>query len=221
MDDLLESIGVSREASGLDSRVVTATITEASADLAVCATPGDGTVLLPVTEYFADRRWHVGDTFLAQVISGGDRPTISVVRPELIEAIYAGVAPEIRSGAVRVMGSVRAPGKRSKLAVAATSDAAGVDPIAACIGRDAGRVRQVRDLIGGEKLEIVAWHPSDATYLANALAPAKVNRVEISGRDAVVFVDAHQMPVAVGDGGLNSVLAGQLVGLMVTVEAGR
>lgn len=221
MDDLLESIGISRDASGLNSRVVSATITEASSDLAVCSTPNDGTVLLPITEYFGDRRWSVGDTFLAQVITDGPRPTISVVRPELIEAIYAGVTPEIRSGAVRVMGSVRAAGKRAKLAVAATTDGGGVDPVAACIGREAGRVRQVRDLIGGEKLEIVAWHSDDATYLANAIAPAKANRVVIDGGDATVFVDAHQMPVAVGDGGLNSVLAGQLVGLMVTIEAGR
>jgi N utilization substance protein A len=69
----------------------------------------------------------------------------------------------------------------------------------------------------GERLDVVAWHPDKAEFLRAALAPAAVTRIEIDTEEARAYAPAHQMSAAVGGAGLNSQLAGQLVGLRVTV----
>jgi N utilization substance protein A len=69
----------------------------------------------------------------------------------------------------------------------------------------------------GERIDVVAWHPDPADYLRAALAPASINKVEIDADEARAYAPGHQMSAAVGGGGLNSQLAGQLVGLRVTV----
>ena len=113
------------------------------------------------------------------------------------------------------MSIARAAGLRSKVAVASTGGTA--DPVAAMIGRDANRVKLVSQLLEGERIDIVAWSPVTETYLKNALAPAKVSRVQVTERGATAFAPAHQMSAAVGSSGLNSQLAGQLIGLPVIV----
>lgn len=197
-------------------RVVTATVTSATDDVALLAL-ADGTEgIMPVSEFYPDRRWAVGDTYRLLRMGDGPRPMLSAVRPELLIYLFEGIVPELRSGAVRIMEVSRAPGVRAKVAVAGTADD-GLDPVASLIGRKANRVRSVAADLEGERIDIVAWHPDPQVFLANALAPAEVSRVEVDGRDATAFVPPHQMSAAVGGGGLNSVLAGQLVGLMVTV----
>jgi N utilization substance protein A len=128
-----------------------------------------------------------------------------------------GYVPEVRAGLVRIMGVARAPGVRTKVAVAATD--ANVDPVASCVGRSANRVRAIGQLLGGERVDIIPWHPDTAKLLANALAPAAVSRIEIHNDKAVAVAPAHQMSAAVGGGGLNAALAGQLVNLKVFVVA--
>lgn len=173
--------------------------------------------IMPVTEWYPDRLWSVGDEAVLLQIGDGARPVVSATRPELVEALFDGVSPEVRSGQVRVMGVARAPGVRCKVAVAATE--AGVDPVASCVGRQANRVRTVSAQLQGERIDIVAWHDNLEVYLRNALAPASVGEIRIEGNEAVAVAPAHQMSAAVGGGGLNSQLAGQLVGLRVTIES--
>lgn len=216
MDNAFAVLGLEPAAPGA-LRVVTATITRATADVALLRTRDGVDAVMPVSEFYPDRRWAPGDRFELLVVSDGDRPLLSAVRPELVEALYAGVSPEVRAGQVRVMGVARAPGVRAKVAVAAT--VAGVDPVAACVGRAANRVQTVSRALGGERLDVVAWNPDRVTFLRNALAPAQVGEVRIDGHTATVHAPAHQMSAAVGGGGLNSALAGQLVGLLVTVAA--
>ena len=210
----LPSLGV------VDERVVSARIVSATDDVASCLLGDGSSLMLPVSEFYPDRRWRVGDEFQALLVSDGSgRLSLSTARPELVELLFASVVPEIRRGLVRVMGVSRVPGVRAKVAVACTGGDDRLDPVAACIGRRANRVRFVVDALLGERVDIVAWHADRSVFLANALAPAEVSHVAVSGSDAMAFVPSHQMPAAVGRGGLNSVLAGQLVGFMVTVSA--
>lgn len=217
--NLLESLGILVQDT-YAPRVVTATVVSATSDVAMLRTVGmEGSpsleAVLPATEWYPTRRWEVGATYQLLQIDRSSRPLLSAVRPELVEALFAGVSPEVRSGAVRVMGVARNPGVRTKVAVAACE--AGVDPIAACVGRSANRVRLVSSLLLGERMDVVAWHPDQADFLRAALAPAAVSRIEIDGEEARAYAPSHQMSAAVGGSGLNSQLAGQLVGLKVTV----
>lgn len=204
----------------VDLPVVSVVVLTTTADVATCRVErADGTTveaLLPVSEFYPDKQFSPGHHYIGQLVESAGRPMLSVIRPSLVTALLAGFAPEVRSGAVRVMGCIRLAGVRSKIAVAATEE--GLDPIAACVGREANRVRALTTALQGERIDIVAWHPSPDVYLRNALAPAEVDRVDINGRDAVAYAPPHQMAAAVGHGGLNSSLAGRLVGVKVRVE---
>lgn len=222
MESLVASLVLpsSEDADGFYPRVVTATVTAANADAALLSMPGvhgSSSAVMPITEFYPNRRWQVGQAYTLLQLDAGTRPLVSAVRPELVPALLAGISPEVRSGAVRVMGVARRAGLRTKIAVASTED--GVDPIAACVGRVHNRVDYLKKALGGEQVDIIAWHPDRATFLANALQPAAVTDVVIDeeNRTAVACAPTHQMSAAVGGGGLNSALAGKLVGLQVRI----
>ena len=215
--DILAELGLAGTPVA-EARLVRAKVVAASPDVALLQVLGTDPyeAVMPVTEFYP-RRWNTGETLVLEQLSAPPRPLVSAVRPELVTMAFDGFSPEVRSGQVRIMAVARHPGVRSKVAVA-TTDAA-LDPVAACVGRNANRVKGVASLLGGERVDVIAWHHDQATYLRNALAPAGVTRVEISGDKAVAVAPAHQMSAAVGSGGLNAALAGQLVGLRVVVVA--
>jgi N utilization substance protein A len=101
------------------------------------------------------------------------------------------------------------------MAVAATIEA--LDPVAATVGKSANRVRALSGLLDGERLDVVAWHGDVSQYLVNAFAPAEVSAVTLHATKATVAVARHLMPAAVGERGLNALLAGQLTGVTVEV----
>lgn len=193
---------------------VSFTIARTSPDMALC-TLFDGTeAMLPASEWFPSRRWREGERAYGVLTDTAAR-SLSVTRPELVELLLAGLAPEVRSGEVLIRGVARLPGVRSKVAAASTDPK--VDPVAACVGRKANRVRELVEALGGERVDVVAWSPDREELLKAALAPAKVSRVEFDGKRANVFVPAHRMAATVGAGGLNAQLAGRLAGYKVQV----
>lgn len=208
-----------------DPRVVHATIVDAADDLAHCdflnAHGHTVTGVMARSEYWPSRTWARGERLVVVQMDAGPRPQLSLRSPELLRAALSGPVPEIRSGTVRVMGVARRAGQRSKVAVVSTC--AGLDPVAACIGRSHARVDELSAVLGGEQIDIVAWHPDLSTYLSNALQPARVSQVRVDDETgyAVASAPGHQMPAAVGGGGLNSVLAGELTGLRVRIVADR
>lgn len=218
MSSALASLGLIDPAEQNDfyPRVVTATVVAANSDIAQLKLADGTEALMPVTEWYPGRRWDVGQSYQLMQLDPGPLPVCSAVRPEFVELLLAGVSPEVRSGTVRVLGVAREAGRRTKIAVAATRPE--VDPIAACVGRGANRSR---DYLGGallgEKVDVIAWHPDKAEFLRNALKPADVSDVTISGDKATAAAPAHQMSAAVGEKGLNSALAGRLVGLQVLI----
>ncbi len=210
-------ISILTEAPASDLTVVTATITAATADVAVVTLSGNHQGSLPITEFYPNRHWEVGGRYHLLNLNNSARPTLSATRPELIGLLLDGLAPEIRDGRVRVMGIVRQVGIRSKIAVASTTP--GVDPIAACVGPSAGRVRRLSEMLMGERVDVVAWNEDPQIFIRNAMGTA-VRTVEIDGMRATVTVPNHQYQAAVGGGGLNAALASRLTGYVLSVVAG-
>jgi transcription antitermination factor NusA-like protein len=212
-----EDIFAGLSAAALDSEARSAVIVEVVNDqLAKLVFADQSELWMPVTEYRSDRQWRVGERLV--VLRSTDAfgtMSASAVSADLVEAVAATFIPELRSGEVRIMGTARAPGVRSKIAVATTVDS--VDPLAACIGRAASRIKGLCSMLG-ERVDVVLWHDDPCMRAASALAPAQVLSSQRVGEDGVeCTVAAHQMASAVGDRGLNSQLAGQLAGLHVTV----
>jgi N utilization substance protein A len=219
MSQIMAALGLTHE-EVFEPRVVTAKVVSATDDVALLRTANVGNrkgqdLVLPVTEWYPNTPWHADDIVRVLQLNDGPRALASASRNEFVEALFAGVSPEVRSGAVRIMGVARSAGVRCKVAVAATET--GVDPKAALIGRNANRVKTVSAALRNERIEIVAWHPEPAEYLRSALAPAEITEVVIEDGKAIAKAPHHLMSAAVGGSGLNSQLAGQLVGVQVTI----
>lgn len=136
---------------------------------------------------------------------------VSKDSPLVVTRLLEGLVPELSSGQVRIMRIAREPGRRTKVAVA-TSDA-DLDPVAAVVGRTGWIVNFVAELLGGERIEVIPWSPRPEVLLARAFAPAKVESVTIDDDGtATVRVAPHMMAPAVGQDGLNSILAARLAG---------
>lgn len=210
-------ISVLTEAPAKDLSTVTAVITATTADVALLKFGHGQQATMPITEFYPNRKWEVGGTYQLLRLNQLNRPTLSAARPELISMLLDGLSPEVRSGAVRVMGVVRQVGIRSKIAVAATEE--GIDPIAACVGPSAGRIRRLSEMLNGERVDVVAWSPNTETFIKNALGTT-VRQLEMNGPRANVVVPAHQYQAAVGGGGLNAALASRLTGVLLSVSAG-
>ena len=124
--------------------------------------------------------------------------------------------PEIANGIVEVRAIAREPGQRSKVAVSARQP--GIDPVGSCVGMRGGRIQHIVDELNGEKIDIVPWSPDMATFIANALSPAKVVSVTLGeGKTATVIVPDKQLSLAIGKEGQNARLAAKLTGWRIDI----
>ena len=144
---------------------------------------------------------------------------LSRSHPALVKQLFALEVPEIRDRIVEIMGIAREAGQRSKIAVRAHR--AGVSPKGALIGPMGARARAVMDELHGEKIDIVDWSEDPAEFVAAALAPAKVSKVEITDlatRSAKVTVPDYQLSLALGKDGQNARLAARLTGWRIDIH---
>ncbi|MDO8591571.1 MAG: KH domain-containing protein, partial [bacterium] len=149
----------------------------------------------------------------------GPQLIVSRGAKEFVEQLFHGEVPEMGSGAVEIKDIAREAGVRSKIAVA--SNVQGVDPVGTFVGGHGTRINAVRDEIGSqEMIDIVIWAEDPATYIANAMKPANVTKVNIgkSGEKATVIVPEDQLSIAIGKGGQNVRLAGKLTGYELDIE---
>jgi N utilization substance protein A len=159
--------------------------------------------------------------YITEVRRGTKGPQIVVSRthPGLLKALFAMEVPEIEEGIVEIMAVAREPGHRSKIAVASNEPA--VDPVGACVGPKGSRVRMVVNELRGEKIDVVPWSDEAATFVANALQPAKVKEVTVdpATQTALVIVPDYQLSLAIGREGQNARLAARLTGWRIDIKS--
>ena len=180
---------------------------------------------IPPHEQVPGEKYKHGDrikSFVVEVKQGQKGPEVLLSRthPALVKQLFALEVPEIRDRIVEIMGIAREAGHRSKIAVRAHR--AGVSPKGALIGPIGARARAVMDELHGEKIDIVDWSDDPATYVGNALAPARVSSVEvvnIDTRSAKVVVPDYQLSLAIGKDGQNARLAARLTGWRIDIHS--
>lgn len=149
------------------------------------------------------------------------RPTIVVSRthPDLIRRLFEIEVPEIYDGLVEIKSIAREPGERSKVAV--SSRESNLDPVGACVGPKGSRVRMVVEGLRNERVDVIQWSEDPAIYVANALSPARVTRVEIDEENnyATVIVPDDQLSLAIGKEGQNARLAARLTGWHIDIKS--
>ncbi len=142
----------------------------------------------------------------------GPQIFLSRTHPQFMVKLFTMEVPEIYDGIIEIRAVARDPGSRAKIAV--ISNDSSIDPVGACVGMRGSRVQAVVGELQGEKIDIIPWSPSPATFIVNALQPAEVAKVvldEDAERIEVVVPD-EQLSLAIGRRGQNVRLASQLTG---------
>lgn len=190
---------------------------------AVIVELGKAEAVMPAREQVPSERYRAGQrlkVLLVEVNKDPRGPQLIVSRshPGLIRRLFEMEVPEIFSGAVEIKEVAREPGLRSKVAVTARQEK--VDPVGSCVGVKGVRIQNIVNELYGEKIDVIEWSPDPATFIANALSPAKPTSVALDevNKVATVIVPSDQMSLAIGKEGQNARLAYKLTGWRIDIK---
>jgi transcription termination/antitermination protein NusA len=179
--------------------------------------------VLPRREQVFRESFSRGDRIRAYVLDIGKtarNATVILSRTHtgLIRNLFELEVPEINEGIIEIMGIVREPNGRTKIAVK-TNDR-DVDAVGACVGMRGMRVQSIVQELRGEKIDIVEYSDDPEVFIRNALSPAKVSRIiKNSENDHMTIIVADdQMSLAIGKKGQNVRLAAKLVKLKIDIK---
>ena len=182
--------------------------------------------IVPWKEQNPRERFRQGETIRAvlkkvEETPKGPRLILSRADPLFVAALFKLEVPEIQQGIVDIKAVSREVGGRSKLAVSSRDES--IDPVGACVGLKGSRVRAVVQELGGERIDIVPWHPDPEIFAKRALAPARVAKVisDYEARTMTAIVDDDQLSLAIGRNGQNVRLASQLIGWQLDLYGSR
>ena len=187
-------------------------------------TVGKTEMILPGKERIPTEEYQVGDTVRAIILrvdqdAKGPSVILSRASGKFVEALFRLEVSEISDGVVEIMGVSRDPGYRAKIAVRTANE--NVDPVGACVGQRGSRVRSIVSELSGEKIDIVRWNEDIRQYVAQALAPAKLESIEVDPAQpntVHIVAAADQYSLAIGKRGQNVRLATKLTGWHVEVK---
>ena len=187
-------------------------------------TVGKTEMILPGKERIPTEEFQVGDTVRAIILrvdtdAKGPSVILSRASGKFVEALFRLEVSEISDGVVEIMGVSRDPGYRAKLAVRTSNE--NVDPVGACVGQRGSRVRAIVNELSGEKSDIVRWNEDIRQYVAQALAPAKLESIEVDPvqpNTVHVVAAPDQYSLAIGKRGQNVRLTTKLTGWHVEIR---
>lgn len=139
-----------------------------------------------------------------------------------VKRLFETEIPELVDGTIELYSVIREPGIRSKVAVYSNDEK--VDPVGACIGERGSRIASILKELNGEKVDLVRYSDDAATFIANALAPAKdvtVNIIDPVKREALAIVNDENLSLAIGRKGTNIKLASRLTKYKIEVKTLR
>jgi N utilization substance protein A len=136
----------------------------------------------------------------------------------MVIRLFAQEIPEIAAGKVQIKAIARRPGYRTKLALHSLGPH--VDCVGVCVGVRGCHIKKIVDGLGGERLDLFRWHESPEQLIANALQPARIERVVLRPAEhrAVVVVKPEQVSLVLGPRGDNRQLASQLSGWQIDIQ---
>ncbi|HNW48544.1 MAG: transcription termination factor NusA [Bacteroidales bacterium] len=179
-------------------------------------------LLLPKTEQIPSDFFRKADTVravVARVDMKNNNPVIILSRTanEFLERLFEQEVPEIFDGLITIKKIVRIPGERAKVAVESYDER--IDPVGACVGVKGSRIHGIVKELRNENIDIINWTSNLQLLIQRALSPAKISSIKINEETKRVFVSLNpgDVSLAIGKGGSNIKLAGQLVGMEIEV----
>ena len=149
----------------------------------------------------------------------GSKPTIIMSRtsPVFLEKLFEQEIPEVFDGLITVKKVVRHPGEKAKVAVDSYDDR--IDPVGACVGMKGSRIHGIVRELGNENIDVINYTTNTQLLITRALSPARITSIKIDeeNKRAEVMLRPEEVSKAIGRGGHNIRLAGQLTGYEIDV----
>ncbi len=182
--------------------------------------------LLPSREQVPTEKYPIGSRVKAMILEVRDNSKnleiiLSRTHPDLLKSLFELEVPEVADGIVEIKAVSREAGFRSKVAVSSKSEK--VDSVGACVGMRGERIKNIVRELNGEKIDIVPWSADPAAFIANALSPSKLKKVNVNAinRSAEILVEPDQVSLAIGRKGQNARLCAKLTGFHIDILADR
>ena len=149
----------------------------------------------------------------------GTKPSIILSRtsPIFLEKLFEQEIPEVFDGLISIKKVVRIPGEKAKVAVDSYDDR--IDPVGACVGMKGSRIHGIVRELGNENIDVINFTNNLQLFITRALNPARVNSMKIDEENyrVEVILNPEEVSKAIGRGGHNIRLAGQLTGYEIDV----
>lgn len=149
----------------------------------------------------------------------GNKPAIIMSRtsPVFLEKLFEQEIPEVFDGLISVKKVVRIPGEKAKVAVDSYDDR--IDPVGACVGMKGSRIHGIVRELGNENIDVINYTNNVQLFISRALSPARVTSISLNEetKHAEVILKPEEVSKAIGKGGYNIRLAGQLTGYEIDV----
>jgi N utilization substance protein A len=179
-------------------------------------------LLLPKSEQIPSDYYRKGDNIRAvvsKVDMRNNSPVIIISRtdPVFLERLFEAEVPEIYDGLITIKKIVRVPGERAKIAVESYDER--IDPVGACVGMKGSRIHGIVRELKNENIDVINYTSNTPLLIQRALSPAKVTSIKVDEetKRAEVYMKTDQVSLAIGKGGFNIKLAGQLTGYEIDV----
>ena len=149
----------------------------------------------------------------------GIKPSIILSRtsPVFLEKLFEQEIPEVFDGLINIKKVVRIPGEKAKVAVDSYDDR--IDPVGACVGMKGSRIHGIVRELGNENIDVINYTNNLQLFITRALNPARINSMKIDeeNKRVEVILNPEEVSKAIGRGGHNIRLAGQLTGYEIDV----
>lgn len=179
-------------------------------------------IILPKDKQIPSDFYRKGDNvrgIIESVELKGTKPSIVMSRtsPKFLEKLFEQEIPEVFDGLITIKKAVRVPGEKAKVAVDSYDDR--IDPVGACVGMKGSRIHGIVRELGNENIDVINYTNNTQLMITRALSPAKVTSVKIDEetKRVEVMMDPNEVSKAIGRGGFNIRLAGQLTGYEIDV----
>ena len=179
-------------------------------------------IILPKDRQIPSDFFRKGDSVRGVIESvelKGTKPSIVMSRtsPKFLEKLFEQEIPEVFDGLITVKKVVRVPGEKAKVAVDSYDDR--IDPVGACVGMKGSRIHGIVRELGNENIDVINYTNNNQLMITRALSPAKITNMTIDEEKKAVevYMDPSEVSKAIGRGGFNIRLAGQLTGYEIDV----